>query len=80
MTERSLDAPLAALITDRIVYFPIRHHIPACARCLGLVLLGGGCWVWERCVGEGRRVAGRLALLEALCLGWVVPMRGMDAW
>src|SRR5206468_11690153 len=38
MTERSLDAPLAALITDRIVYFPIRHHSPACARCLERII------------------------------------------
>ena len=38
MTERSLDAPLAALITDRIVYFPIRHHSPACARYLERII------------------------------------------
>ena len=38
MTERSLDAPLAALITDRIVYFPIRHHSPACARHLERII------------------------------------------
>jgi len=34
MTGRSLDPLLAALITDRVVYFPIRHHSPACARHL----------------------------------------------
>ncbi len=38
MTERSLDALLAALITDRLVYFPIRHHSPACARHLERII------------------------------------------
>src|SRR5437667_7304370 len=33
MTD-SLDPLLAALITDRVIYFPIRHHSPACARHL----------------------------------------------
>ncbi len=32
--EPSLHSLFAALITDRIVYFPIRHHSPACARHL----------------------------------------------
>src|SRR5688572_3871972 len=30
----ALEMLLAALITDRIVYFPIRHHSPACGRHL----------------------------------------------
>src|SRR5688572_31266208 len=34
----SLKALLAALITDRIVYFPLRHHSPACARHLEAVI------------------------------------------
>src|SRR5437016_8441096 len=34
MTRGSLDSLLAELITDRVVYFPIRHHSPACARHL----------------------------------------------
>ncbi len=38
VNERSLDPLLAGLITDRIVYFPIRHHSPACARHLERVL------------------------------------------
>ena len=38
VNERSLDPPLARLITERIVYFPIRHHSPACARHLEQVL------------------------------------------
>jgi len=32
--EDSLEDLLGALISDRIVYFPIRHHSPACARHL----------------------------------------------
>lgn len=34
MTGRALDPLLAALITDRVLYFPIRHHSPACSRHL----------------------------------------------
>jgi len=37
MTD-SLDPLLAALITDRVIYFPIRHHSPACARHLEQVI------------------------------------------
>ncbi len=36
--ERSLADVLAALITDGIVYFPIRHHSPACARHLAALV------------------------------------------
>src|SRR6266516_5819979 len=38
VTEGSLDVLLATLITDRIVYFPIRHHSPACARHLERII------------------------------------------
>src|SRR5712691_9445778 len=38
MTRGSLDSLLAELITDRVVYFPIRHHSPACARHLERVI------------------------------------------
>jgi len=38
VNERSLDPLLTGLITDRIIYFPIRHHSPACARHLEHVL------------------------------------------
>ncbi len=38
VNECSLDPLLAGLITDRIIYFPIRHHSPACARHLEHVL------------------------------------------
>lgn len=34
VTDHSLDELLTTLITDQIVYFPIRHHSPACARHL----------------------------------------------
>src|SRR5260221_13176152 len=34
VTGRTLDPLLAALVTEKVVYFPIRHHSPACARHL----------------------------------------------
>lgn len=34
----ALDAFLATLVSERILYFPIRHHSPACARHLERVL------------------------------------------
>lgn len=30
----ALDAFLASLVSERVLYFPIRHHSPACARHL----------------------------------------------
>ena len=33
-----LDRLLEGLITDRLFYFPIRHHSPACARHLERVI------------------------------------------
>jgi len=38
VSEHSLDSLPAALITDRVVYFPIRHHSPACARHLERII------------------------------------------
>jgi hypothetical protein len=38
VTEGPLEALLATLITDRVVYFPIRHHSPACARHLERII------------------------------------------
>ncbi len=38
LTDPSLEDLLAGLITDRIVYFPIRHHSPACARHLERII------------------------------------------
>src|SRR5882724_4978268 len=41
MTEvptNQLNRLLEQLITDRVVYFPIRHHSPACARHLERII------------------------------------------
>ena len=34
MSHPALNSLLAALVSDRVVYFPIRHHSPACSRHL----------------------------------------------
>src|SRR5215216_2142707 len=34
LTEDSLQGLFKTVVTERIVYFPIRHHSPACARHL----------------------------------------------
>ena len=31
LANPGLDAMLAGLVSDRVIYFPIRHHSPACA-------------------------------------------------
>ncbi len=38
MSSHGLDSTLDALLSDRVAYFPIRHHSPACARFLERLL------------------------------------------
>ena len=38
LTGPPLEAVLAELVAERVVYFPIRHHSPACARHLERLL------------------------------------------